>query len=178
MRGNKLPTSWLLFIHGDDSAKEAAEFYHKLMYLKKQIHKTTYNSTIVSDKNDLLQIIFEPQSRLQFYLIFVFQYRYMSLWTHPPPPQLSYSLPIGETRLKWLQCLSKILLNCLSSWESRRELSRYQHYALSSLLMLTSLIRPATFQSSSYLIILTKLGGPSSRRNPLLKSLGIRWEMG
>ena len=39
----------------------------------------------------------------------------------------------------------------------------------SSLIMLTFLIRSATSQSSSYPIILTRLGGPCSRLNPHLK---------
>ena len=42
------------------------------------------------------------------------------------------------------------------------------HYAPSSLIMSTFLIRSATSPSSSYLIVLTRLGGPRSRPNPHL----------
>ena len=38
-----------------------------------------------------------------------------------------------------------------------------------SLIMSTFLIRPATSQSSSYPVVLTRLGGPSSTSNPHLK---------
>ena len=42
------------------------------------------------------------------------------------------------------------------------------HYAPSSLMMSTFLIRSANFDSSSYLIVLKGLGGPRSRPNYLL----------
>ena len=46
---------------------------------------------------------------------------------------------------------------------------RDKHYASPSLLMSTFLIRSATSQSSSYPIVLTRLGGPLSRPSSHLK---------
>ena len=46
-------------------------------------------------------------------------------------------------------------------------------YAQSSLIMSTFLIRSATFQSSSYPIFLTRLGGPRSRPNPHLRLVEV-----
>ena len=50
-----------------------------------------------------------------------------------------------------------------------------QHYASSSLLMSTFLIRTANSQTISHPIALTSLGAPCSRPNPLLK-LSKCWE--
>ena len=47
------------------------------------------------------------------------------------------------------------------------------HYAPSSLIMSTFLIRSATSQSSSYPIVLTRLGGPRATPNPHLKFVEV-----
>ena len=44
-----------------------------------------------------------------------------------------------------------------------------KHYAPSTLIISTFLIRSTTSQSSSYRVVLVRLGGPYSRPNPHLK---------